>query len=166
MQISNIINLLSGNISLIAVLTLVFGGVWYFMKRVGFYEYKRWREAANSEQNEEATEWYKDTRTRARHVQRFWESKYLEPLENGDAFTHDEVKGEMRLAADQLDRLASKADEDKVAPTVVTLVRQTSTKCRVGNTWVGMASNSHFRERGEEAVAAAETLEDAANENL
>ena len=164
MQFSSIINFLSGNPLLVTLGALLLGGVGYFIKRAGFYEYKRWREADNSEQ---AIEWYTAARTRARHVQRLWGSKFIEPIENGDVFTHDEVKGEMRLAADQLDRLASKADEDEVSPTVVKLVRQTASKCRrVGNTRVGLGNNPHFKERGEEAVAAAETLEDAAHENI
>jgi hypothetical protein len=111
--------------------------------------------------------WFEETATLARQVQRVWESKYVEPKNRGEAFSRDEVKGEMGLLADQLDRRASDVRANNVPPEIVNLVYDTAQECRsVENYITGIGSNPDFEEQGEEAAEMAEKLEQAASHRL
>ena len=142
---------------------LAFIGV--FFRNALLYEYKRFRESG--ERDEDEVGWFEETATLARQVQRVWESKYVEPKSRGEAFSHDEVKGEMGLLADQLDRQASDVRANSVPPEIINLVYDTAQECRSAeNCLTGIGNNPDFEEQGEEAVERAKELEQAASHRL
>lgn len=164
--IDSILNFVRNNLvvsSGAVVAFLVFIGV--FFRDALLYEYKRFRESG--EEDEDDVGWFEGTATLARQVQRVWVSKYVEPKTRGEAFSYDEVKGEMGLLADQLDRQASDVRANDVPPEIVNLVYDTAQECRsVENCLTGIGSNPDFEEQGEEAVEMAEELEQAASHRL
>lgn len=165
--ISELLNWIIANpiAAFFAFLSLILSSIIWFMRNALFYEYKRWRE--QRQEDDGYTEWYNEALTLSRQVQRFWESKYVEPQSRGEAVNYDEVKGEMGLLADQLDRLATRADEEIVPPEFLNLVYRTANHCRrIERVRIGVGRNSEFEERGEEAVENADQLEEAAKRRL
>lgn len=151
--------LLSGGGFLLAILGFA---VTFFRKAI-FYEYKQWRE----DDEKDDLEWYQKTASLARQVQRVWEGKYKEPIARGEAFSHDEVKAELGLLADQLDRHASKVSTNDVPPELVNMVYDTAQECRsTENCITGIGSNPEFEEQGKSAVKMAEELEESAEHRL
>jgi hypothetical protein len=96
-----------------------------------------------------------------------WESKYVEPNERNEPYSKDEVKAEMGLLADQLDRHASNITADTAPPEFVTMVYETAQECRsVENCITGIGNNQQLEEQGEKAVKKAEELEESAKHRL
>lgn len=152
--------LLSGGSLIIAVV----GFVSVLFRKAIFYEYKRWREDTDTDKHQE---WFEKTASLARHVQRIWEGKYEEPKARGEAFSYDEVKAELGLLADQLDRHASQVSREDVPPEVINMVYDTAQECRsTENCFTGIGANTKFENQGEKAVKLAEKLEEAAQHRL
>lgn len=140
------------------------GSIGVFFRKAIFYEYKRWREDDGIDENQE---WFKKTASLARHVQRIWEGKYVEAKSRKEAFSYDEVKAELGLLADQLDRHASQVSREDVAPEFINLVYDTAQECRsTENCVIGIGGNSEFENQGEKAVEMAEQLEESAQHRL
>jgi hypothetical protein len=164
--VDSIINLLRENI-VISIVWLLLGAIsflGFFFRNAIFYEYKKWRE---DDGETEELKWYKNTASLARQVQRVWESKYVEPNERNEPYSKDEVKAEMGLLADQLDRHASNITADTAPPEFVTMVYETAQECRsVENCITGIGNNQQLEEQGEKAVKKAEELEESAKHRL
>lgn len=125
-------------------------------------EYRIRRERA-VESSQELENWYQDVAALARQVQRKWESIFVETREAGEYPSWDELQSEMGLLADQLDRKASSAP-DGVEYDVVDQIHTTASNCRrISDIRTHMNVEPEFREAGDDAVAAAETLERVAN---
>ncbi|WP_248908191.1 hypothetical protein [Halocatena marina] len=151
--------LLSG-VTVMAVLVFVV----VFVRYVLLYGYKRSREETTSA---DGPDWQRKIVIVAKEVQWVWESKYVEPESRGEAYSIDEVKGEMGLLADKLDRNASNVTANEVPPEFVTMIYETAQKCRsVESCLTGVGQNPQFVEEGTKAVEAAEKLEKAARHHL